>query len=139
MRTSSCKAKGRGFQQKIRDMYREIGKTYGLADGDIESRGMGQAGTDLIFSPSAQKHFDHAVECKKHRRVVVPTLFEEHYAKYKDTPALKLLYSENDRSDALVTLKAVDFMHLLKLLAEHEKTYEHLPVDDGEERIGRTA
>lgn len=114
MKTSSCKAKGRSFQQKIRDMYREVGKIWSLQDGDIESRGMGQAGCDLIFSPLALTAFPHDVECKKHRRVAVPTLFEEHFKKYEDVPSLKLLFHENDRSIPLVTMRAEDFMGLLK-------------------------
>jgi hypothetical protein len=116
MKTSSAKAKGRGLQQRIRDMYRAIGKCYGLQDDDIESRGMGQQGVDIILTPRARDVFNHQVECKKHKRVAVPTHFEEHYAKYRDTMGLKLLYHENDRSPALVTLRVEDFMSILEEL-----------------------
>jgi hypothetical protein len=116
MKTSSCKAKGRKLQQKIRDMYRELGKGLQLEDGDIESRGMGQQGTDIIFSPKALYVFDHDIECKKHKAVSVPKLFEEHYKKYKDNNHLKLLFHENDRSEALVTMRASDFLALLAKL-----------------------
>ena len=114
MKTSSCKGKGRGFQNKIRDMYREVGKQVQLVDGDIEGRTMGVAGVDIIFSPAAKSVINHEIECKKHRKVGVPTEFAKHYAKYKDTPALKLLFHENDRSEPLVTMKATDFMSLLE-------------------------
>lgn len=116
MKTSSCKAKGRGFQQKIRDMYRDLGRELGLAEGDIESRGMGQQGTDIIFSPYASYIFDHDIECKKHKAVSVSKLFEEHYEKYKDNDHLKLLFHENNRSEALVTMRAADFLALLTKL-----------------------
>lgn len=118
MKTSSCKAKGRGLQQEIRDMYRLIGQHFGLYPGDIESRGMGQQGTDIIFSPLAQKIFNHSIECKKHKRVVVPKLFKEHYEKYKNDKSLKLLFHENDRSETLVTVRAADFMKLIEELCE---------------------
>lgn len=121
MKTSSCKAKGREFQNKIRDMYRLIGQQASLVSGDIEGRPMGQAGTDIIFSPAAIKVFNHAIECKKHRRAAVPTLFEEHHAKYKGKGwELILLFHENDRSNTLVTMKASDLMTLLNKILELE-------------------
>lgn len=125
MKTSSCKAKGRGFQQKIRDMYRELGVKRGLVDADIESRGMGQQGVDLIFSPAALAVFLHSIECKKHRRVSVPTQFKKHFDKYKTAPALKLLYHENDNSESLVTLRAADFMHLLGEIMQLEDAIQN--------------
>lgn len=114
MKTSSCKAKGRGLQQKVRDLYRILASDKGMELGDIESRGMGQQGTDIIFSPAARRWFDHSIECKKHKRVVVPKLFKEHYEKYKKDNTLKLLFHENNHSETLVTLRAVDFMELIE-------------------------
>lgn len=116
MKTSSCKAKGREFQNKIRDLYRELGKQHGLVDGDIEGRQMGGAGVDIVFSPKALELFTHAIECKKHKSVGVPKHFQKHYIKYKDKYPLALLYHENDRSEALVTLRAKDFMLILATL-----------------------
>lgn len=118
MKTASAKAKGRALQQKIRDLYRQLGQAHGLVDGDIESRGMGQQGTDLIFSPAALKLFNHEIECKKHRQVRVPALFKEHFEKYKDTAALKLLFHEDNRSEPLVTMRAIDFIQLIGDLIE---------------------
>lgn len=63
IRVSSAKAKGRSLQQRVRDIFRNIFKGT-LEDGDIESRQMGGAGTDLIFSPLAKKHIPFDVECK---------------------------------------------------------------------------
>lgn len=121
MKTSSCKAKGRGFQDKIRDMYREIGKEYGLVDGDIVGRQMGGAGEDIVFSPKALTIFPHAIECKKHKSVGVPKHFAKHYTKYKSHYTTKLLFHENDRSEALVTLRAQDFIDIVSHLLELNK------------------
>lgn len=120
MKTSSLKAKGRLFQQKIRDMYREISKSRGLVDEDIESIGMGQKGVDIIFSPRAKEIFNHNIECKKHRKVSIVNLFEKHFEKYKNTSALKLLFHENDRSDPLVTMQAKDIILLFNKILELE-------------------
>lgn len=95
-------------------MYRMLGKNYSLTDGDIESRPMGQAGTDLILSPAAKVIFNHSIECKKHAQVHIPAEFAKHYKKYKQDKSLKLLFSENNNSKTLVTMMAEDFMSLLR-------------------------
>lgn len=126
MKTSSCKAKGRLFQQEIRDMYRSLGCTSGLVDGDIESRGMGQQGVDIIFSPKALTLFNHDIECKKHKRVAVPTQFKKHYEKYKSNTNLKLLFHENNHSMPLVTMKIEDFKSILaQLMSLREEVKLH--------------
>lgn len=114
MKTSSCKAKGRVLQDKIRDLYRVHGSLRGLVAGDIESRPMGQNGVDLILSPAALKVYNHSIECKKHAQVRIPAEFKKHYKKYKDDGSLVLLFSENNRSETLVTLRAEDFIKLVE-------------------------
>lgn len=63
MKVSSAKNKGRGLQNKMRDIFRYIFKGM-LEDGDIESRQMGGSGTDLVLSPLAKKHIPFDFECK---------------------------------------------------------------------------
>lgn len=58
------KAKGRRFQQKIRDIFRDLGSNVGLVDDDIESTPLGVSGTDVRMSPQARKYFPWYVECK---------------------------------------------------------------------------
>ncbi len=116
MNTKSGKAKGRTLQNKVRDMYREIGKNYELVDGDVESRPMGQAGVDIIFSPRALSVFNHSIESKKHAAVRIPFHFKEHYKKYEKDSTLKVLFSENNRDQTLVTLRAEDFMFIIEEL-----------------------
>ena len=65
MKTSSCKAKGRKAQQAIRD---KLLLEFSLEEGDIESRSMGSAGVDLLFSPQARKKIPISVEAKKTRK-----------------------------------------------------------------------
>jgi hypothetical protein len=114
LKTSSAKAKGRRLQQFVRDVLRIIGKDYGLVDGDIESRGMGQAGVDLILSPAAKKVMDLAVECKNVERLQVVPTFNEHYEKYKNEPSLKLLVHGKNRTEPLVTMRFEEFVNLLR-------------------------
>lgn len=114
MRPSSCKAKGRRFQQKVRDDLRAIGADYGLEDGDIESIGMGQPGCDIVLSPAAKRIFNLAIECKNVEKLIVPTTFSQHYEKYKNQPSLKLLTHSRNRCEPLVTLLWSDFLTLFK-------------------------
>lgn len=118
MKTSSLKAKARVLQDKIVKMYQDVlcNEIYGLHEDDIKPAIMGQTGVDVIFSPAARELFDHAIECKKHAAVRIPYFFAEHYKKYKDDPSLKLLFSENNRSEPLVTMRAEDFMNLFEEL-----------------------
>lgn len=116
MKTSSCKAKSRVLQDKVREMYRNVGSMYGLHDDDVKAAQMGATGVDIVFSPAAQVVFNHSIECKKHAAVRIPYHFKEHYKKYEKDSTLKLLFSENNRDQTLVTMRAEDFMFLVEEL-----------------------
>lgn len=114
MKTSSAKAKGRRLQQLVRDALRRIGTAHGLVDGDFESRGMGQAGVDVILSPAAKKLVDLAIECKNVEKLRVVPTFNEHFAKYKDEPSMKLLVHSKNHQEPLVTMRFDEFVYLLE-------------------------
>ena len=61
MKTQSAKAKGRRFQQWVRD---KLIETLGVHPEDIESRSMGAGGEDLIMARAARKKFPYSIECK---------------------------------------------------------------------------
>lgn len=113
MKTSSAKAKGRRLQQAIRDALRDIGKHYGLEPDDIESRGMGQNGVDIILSPAAFRVFNLDIEAKNVEKLNVPATFFEHFKKYAERPALKILVHSKNRSEPLVTFRWEDFLEIL--------------------------
>lgn len=114
MKTSSAKAKGRRLQQQVRDLLRTIGKPRGLVAEDIESRGMGQNGVDLILSPAAKKVFNLSIECKNVEKLNVITTFKEHHDKYVGDKSLKLLVHSRNNSATLVTMNLLDFLELLE-------------------------
>jgi hypothetical protein len=69
MKAKSAKAKGRKFQQQIAE---GIANKHGLShgkDADVESRGMGQCGTDVRLSQRAKELFPYSVECKCQERL----------------------------------------------------------------------
>ena len=126
MKTSSAKAKGREFQKVVRDKLRLIGAKYMLVDEDIESRPMGQNGTDIILSPAARTVFGNLqVECKKVEKLNVIETFMKHAERYKDIPGDKLLIhtrnsKSNKRVPALVTMDIDCFMDLIDTTIEQE-------------------
>lgn len=114
MRPSSCKAKGRIFQQKIRDDLRAIGAKHGLEDDDVVSTGMGQSGVDIQLSPQARRLFNLAIECKSVEALSVVKVFCDHYKRYKDQPSLKLLAHKRNRTEPMVTLLWSDFLRMFE-------------------------
>jgi len=62
MRPQSSKAKGRRFQQWVRDLLLKAAKT--LEPDDILSTSMGAPGEDIKLSPAARKIYPYSIECK---------------------------------------------------------------------------
>lgn len=121
MKPKSAKAKGRKWQQVVRDEFRTVAEisNLGLKPEDIESRSMGQAGSDIIFSPAAKLEFDYDVECKAQERLDVSKAFEQAanrvYNNRENDIVLStpLLFHTKNRGRQLVTLEMSEFFDLL--------------------------
>lgn len=62
MKPASAKAKGRSFQQWVRDV---ILKNHpSLEPDDVRSTSMGAGGEDILLSPAARKLVPFSIECK---------------------------------------------------------------------------
>jgi hypothetical protein len=77
MKPQSAKQKGRLLQQKVRDVLRSLLGPHGCVDGDIESRGMGQGGSDVILSPLAKRLLPVEIECKSNAQWAVYKPYEQ--------------------------------------------------------------
>ena len=66
MKTQSAKAKGRRFQQWVRDKLIEV---LNIHPEDIESRSMGAGGEDLIMARAARETFPYSIDCKNQEKV----------------------------------------------------------------------
>ena len=73
MKTQS-KAKGRRFQQWVRDKLIEV---LNIHPEDIESRSMGAGGEDLIMSRSAREKFPYSIECKNQESLNIWKSYEQ--------------------------------------------------------------
>ncbi len=116
MKTASAKAKGRKLQQLVRDQLRLILKSFDstIVDDDVESRGMGQNGVDVILSPAAKRILPLDIECKAQEACNVTTEFWDHFGKYKSKPTVKLLIHRRNHTEALVTIRWEDFVKFLE-------------------------
>ena len=69
---ASAKAKGRRFQQWTAQKISDVTDQPCGKDQNIESRPMGQAGTDIILRGQAKRLFNFAVENKSQEKKSIP-------------------------------------------------------------------
>ena len=109
MKTSSVKQKGRKLQQWMRDLLIE---KLGVHPEDIESRGMGSQGEDLIMARAAREKFPLSIECKNQESVNVWKSYEqaaENSGEYEPIVVIK-----RNQSKPLVVIDAEYFVSMFK-------------------------
>ena len=118
IKTSSAKAKGRRLQQEIAQMISKLVCIPVEKDGEIESRGMGQTGRDVILRGRAKELFSfHGIECK-----ACESLNVWQALKQAETHGGKpIVFFKRNRSDTYVALRAEDFFELYALVLDAAK------------------
>jgi len=119
MKPSSCKAKGRRFQQWVASKIGELLNIEVVKDGDIESRPMGQSGSDIILRGSAKELFPFGVECKCVENLSIWKALEQ--ANEYGEP---LLFFTRNRTSKYVCLKADKFFELYSELLNYRNGKE---------------
>lgn len=110
MKPSSAKAKGRVFQQLVRD---KILSTFPqLEPDDVRSTSMGANGEDVQISPAARKLFPYQIECKSREKIAVYGMYEQAQQHGKAFEPLVVL--KQNRSKPLVVVDLDHFMELVK-------------------------
>jgi len=107
MKTSSAKAKGRRFQQWVRDLLIE---DLDIHPEDIESRCMGAGGEDLIMARAAREKFPMSIECKNQEKVNVWKSYDQAKANCGDYEPV--LFMKKNNSKPLVVVDAEYFVKL---------------------------
>ncbi len=107
MKTSSAKAKGRRFQQWVRDLLIE---DLQIHPEDIESRSMGAGGEDLIMARAAREKFPMSIECKNQEKVNVWKSYDQAKANCGDYEPV--LFMKKNNSKPLVVVDAEYFVKL---------------------------
>ena len=75
MKPSSAKAKGRLFQQWVRD--RLLAAFKSLEPDDCRSTSMGAGGEDIQLSPAARKLVPWSIECKSNKAIAVYKFYDQ--------------------------------------------------------------
>lgn len=117
--TASRKAKGRRFQQEIRD---DLISRLGINHGDILSTPMGQAGCDIYLSPAARERFGFGVECKAQERIALPEWWKQCARNAAAEGLAPLLILKQSRREALAVLRWTDLLSLLR----HDHRWQNL-------------
>ena len=107
---SSRKAKGRRFQQAIRQ---DLIDRLGIAPGDVLSTPMGQAGCDIYLSPKARERFPFGVECKHQERIALPGWWAQCTANAEREGLTPLLLLKQSRREPLAVLRWEDLLAIL--------------------------
>lgn len=116
MKPSSAKAKGRTFQQWVRDKLLETFS--GLEKDDIRSTSMGAAGEDILLSAAARNKFPFSVECKSRAAIAAYGWLEQRDG--SDYPPI--VFAKGNRRPPILIMYVEDFLKLLKEKSDTEAT-----------------
>ena len=109
MRPQSAKAKGRLFQQWVRD---QLIEQRNIHPEDIESRSMGASGEDLIMARDARQKFPFSIECKNQEKLNVYDAYDQACANSGDHEPI--LFMKKNRKKPLVVVDAEFFIKNFK-------------------------
>jgi hypothetical protein len=118
MKSRSAKAKGRKFQQEVRDKIREIFPELEL--DDITCTMMSQAGTDIILSPAARKKFPYSIECKNQEKIAIWDALKQADENKKENTFAVVAFRRN-HTKPYVVIEMDHFFDLLMRLINYEK------------------
>ncbi len=118
----SRKAKGRAFQQEIRDDITEI---LGLPEEDVISTSMGAPGIDIKLSEGARAQFPFGIEAKRQEKWTIPKWWRQTCENAKKENDLKpLLVMRKNRGDTVVMMRWTDFLEMTKTIKRKEKDFD---------------
>ena len=109
MKTQSAKAKGRRFQQWVRD---KLIEELDIHPEDIESCSMGAGGEDLIMARAARETFPYSIECKNQEKINLWESYKqatENSGKYEP-----VVFIKRNNHKPLVVVDADYFINLHK-------------------------
>ena len=113
MKTQSAKAKGRRFQQWVRD---QLIEELDVHPEDVESRSMGAGGEDLIMARAAREKFPYSIECKNQESLNVWKSYEQAESNSGDYEPVVFIKRNNQKP--LVVVDAEYFVNLHNRVAK---------------------
>ena len=111
MKTQSAKAKGRRFQQWVRN---QLIEKLNVHPEDVESRSMGAGGEDIIMARAAREKFPYSIECKNQESLNVWKSYEQAESNSGDYEPVVFIKRNNQKP--LVVVDAEYFVKLHQML-----------------------
>jgi len=109
MRPQSAKEKGRRFQKWV--CARMLERTTGILEADdVQSRGMGGAGEDVMLSPAARRIFPISSECKNQESLSIWAAMKQ--AEGNSGIYTPVLFLTRNRTPEYAVLPAEDLLDL---------------------------
>lgn len=108
MKPQSAKAKGRKFQQWVRD---QLISVLDISEKDCKSTSMGAGGADVQLSSAAHEKFPYAIECKAQQSISVWAAYKQAQTHGDGEP---LLFITRNHGPKLVVVDAEYFIKLHK-------------------------
>ena len=111
MKTSSAKAKGRRFQQWVRDKLLLAFPQF--TDADISSTSMGASGMDVLLSSAARQLIPWAIEAKNQEKINIWSAWKQ--TESNIAPGLEpVLFFTRNKSPELAVVRAEYLIGLIK-------------------------
>lgn len=120
IKISSRKAKGRRLQQWVAKNISEIIGIPVKKDGEIESRIMGQSGTDIILRGKAKDLFFFATECKAQESWAIHDWIKQAKSNVGDFKTW-LLFCKRNNENPVVVMEADYFFEMYKLILKNKE------------------
>lgn len=111
MKTSSAKAKGRRACAAVKELL--LRWDLDLKPDDIEVTSSGATGEDLKLSPAARAVYNFSIEVKNVESLNVWKAFKQ-ACSHVIGDRIPILFYTRNHSDMMVTLRAEDFMKLIR-------------------------
>lgn len=112
MKPQSAKAKGRKFQQQVRDAILEAFPQ--LEPDDVRSTSMGASGEDILLSPRGRELFNFTVECKSLAKFVGYKYYDQSAIRVTGQTNVPIVCIKQNGREPLVILSLKDFMEIVK-------------------------
>ena len=108
MLPKSGKAKGRKFQQWVRDLL--LSAADSLTPDDVRSTSMGAGGSDILMSTAAKAIYPWSVECKAQERVNIWKAYAQAEANKDHEDDEPIVFISRNRQKPLVLMDAEFFV-----------------------------
>lgn len=109
---SYSKAKGREFQNQVREAVREaLGDA--IHPDDVTSAVMGESGVDIKLSPLARELFPFSLECKRVEKLSLFKAYQQSVDNHYEGTVPCVVWKRN-RTETLICMSLDDFLEFYK-------------------------